>query len=73
MPAVTRRAFLATSAVSLSAATMPGRARPNDRIRLAVMGLRTRGKQLIPGFISIPESRSPTHRPDEAMVRRPWM
>ncbi len=71
MPVVTRRDFLATSAVMLSAATYSGAAaKPNDRIRIAVMGLRTRGKQLIPGFISIP-GVDVTHLidPDEAMVR----
>src|SRR5579885_2281627 len=48
MPAVTRRDFLAASALTLSAATYNGAAaKPNDRHRLAVMGTRVRGKQLI--------------------------
>lgn len=53
MSAVTRREFIATSAVTLSAATYAGAAaKPNDRIRLAVMGCRIRGKQLLPVFDS---------------------
>ncbi len=51
----TRREFLATSALTLSAASY-GRAadKPNEKVRLAVMGLRTRGKQLAPGFAALP-------------------
>ena len=47
----TRRRFLATSALTLSAATYNAAAQqPNERIRLAVMGVRGRGRQLINGF-----------------------
>lgn len=47
----TRRRFLATSAMTLSAATYNAAAQqPNERIRLAVMGVRGRGRQLINGF-----------------------
>jgi predicted dehydrogenase len=49
-----RRQFLqsaAVSAVALSAATYNrAAARPNDRVRLAVMGIRSRGKDLIKTF-----------------------
>jgi predicted dehydrogenase len=55
MPA-SRREFLqstAVSALTLSAATYAGAAdKPNDRIRLAVMGTRSRGKDLIKVFNS---------------------
>lgn len=53
MPA-NRREFLhstAVSAITLSAATYTRAAdQPNDRVRIAVMGTRIRGKQLIPVF-----------------------
>jgi predicted dehydrogenase len=53
--AATRREFLAASALTLSAASYTRAAdKPNERVRLAVMGLRTRGKQLLPGFSKIP-------------------
>ena len=52
--AATRREFLqstAVSALTLSAATYARAAdKPNDRIRIAVMGTHSRGKQLIPVF-----------------------
>ncbi len=48
---VSRRKFLATSALTLSAATYNRAAdNPNERVRIAVMGLRIRGKQLAPVF-----------------------
>jgi predicted dehydrogenase len=54
----TRRDFLRSSAVSaltLSAATYAGAARkPNERLTVAVMGTRIRGKQLIPVFNAQP-------------------
>jgi predicted dehydrogenase len=71
MPAPTRRQFLATSALTLSAATYAGAARkPNDRVRVAVMGLRVRGKQLAPPFAAAPNVEV-THLidPDPAMVK----
>jgi predicted dehydrogenase len=53
--AATRREFLAASALTLSAASYNRAAdKPSERVRLAVMGLRTRGKQLLPGFAKIP-------------------
>src|SRR5947208_8698474 len=56
MSAVTRREFVAASAVTLAAATYTGAAnRPNDRVRVAVMGCRSRGKQLLPVFASQPD------------------
>jgi predicted dehydrogenase len=55
MSAVTRRRFLQASALTLSAAAYAraGRA-PNDRIRVAVMGCRIRGKALAPIFAGQP-------------------
>ena len=51
----TRREFLATSALTLSAASYNRAAdKPNEAVRLAVMGLRTRGRQLLPGFAALP-------------------
>ncbi|MBY0458764.1 MAG: Gfo/Idh/MocA family oxidoreductase [Gemmataceae bacterium] len=67
----TRRRFLATSALTLSAASYNRAADgPNDKLRLAVMGLRTRGKQLLPGFAAI-EGVEISHviDPDPSMVR----
>lgn len=53
-----RRRFLQTSvagAASLSALTVSGAAnQPNDRIRLAVAGVRGRGRGLISGFSALP-------------------
>src|SRR5262249_42875912 len=55
MSSPSRRQFLAASAVTLSAASYNRvAAKPNEKIRLAIMGLRTRGKQLAPGFAGIP-------------------
>ncbi len=52
MPDVSRRQFLATSAATLSAASyLRAGDAPNDKIRLAVMGVRSRGKQLL-GYLS---------------------
>jgi predicted dehydrogenase len=67
----TRREFIATSAATLSAASYNRAAqKPNDQIRLAIMGLRTRGKQLAPGFAAIP-GVTITHLvdPDPSMVK----
>jgi predicted dehydrogenase len=52
MPSVDRRQFLgATTAATLSAATALGAAQqPNNRVNLAVMGVRSRGRDLIRGF-----------------------
>src|SRR4051812_6952648 len=67
----TRREFLAASALTLSAAAYSRAAdKPNEKVRLAVMGLRTRGKQLIPGFAAVPGVEiSHVIDPDEAMVK----
>lgn len=52
MSAVSRRQFLAASAATLSAASYARAAdAPNEKIRLAVMGVRSRGKQLL-GYLS---------------------
>jgi predicted dehydrogenase len=58
MPEVTRRGFLSTSATSagLVAATALGAAhQPNERVILAVMGVRGRGKQLLQTFSTFPD------------------
>jgi predicted dehydrogenase len=71
MTSTTRRDFLATSALMLSAAayTRAGQ-KPNNRIRLAVMGLRVRGKALLPGFAALPGVEiSHVVDPDPAMVK----
>jgi predicted dehydrogenase len=71
MPPPTRRQFLAASALTLSAATYNGAAqKPNERVRLAVMGLRVRGKSLIPGFAALPGVEiSHVIDPDPSMVK----
>lgn len=67
----TRRQFLTTSALTLTAASYTrATQKPNEKIRLAVMGLRIRGKQLIPGFASIAGVEiSHLVDPDPAMVK----
>src|SRR5262245_11243153 len=51
MPHPDRRAFLAASAASLSALTAAGAAdKPNDRVVMAVMGVRGRGRGIVSGF-----------------------
>lgn len=70
MPA-TRRQFLATSALTLSAASYARAAdKPNEKVRVAIMGLRVRGKQLAPPFAATPNVEI-THLidPDPAMVK----
>ena len=55
MPSPSRREFIAASAVTLSAAAYTRAAeKPNDRTRIAVMGCRIRGKQLLPVFLKQP-------------------
>ncbi|HVL15508.1 MAG TPA: Gfo/Idh/MocA family oxidoreductase, partial [Gemmata sp.] len=73
MPTTTRREFIAASALTLSAATYNGAAqKPNDRVRLAIMGLRVRGKSLAPGFAAIPGVEvAHLVDPDPAMVNPP--
>jgi predicted dehydrogenase len=71
MPSPTRRQFLATSAATLAAAsyTRAGQS-PNETVRMAVMGLRIRGKQLIPGFAALKGVEiSHVVDPDPAMVK----
>lgn len=70
MPA-TRRQFLAASALTLSAASYNRAAdKPNEKVRVAIMGLRVRGKQLAPPFAATPGVEI-THLvdPDPAMVK----
>ncbi|HMF18905.1 MAG TPA: gfo/Idh/MocA family oxidoreductase, partial [Gemmataceae bacterium] len=51
MASLPRRRFLTTSAASLAAITAAGAAdKPNERVRLADMGVRGRGRDLIRGF-----------------------
>ena len=70
MPA-SRREFLAASALTLSAASYNRAAdKPNEKIKLAVMGLRTRGRSLAPNFAAMPDvSISHLVDPDPAMVK----
>lgn len=66
-----RRDFLATSALTLSAASYNRAAdKPNEKVRVAIMGLRTRGKQLAPSFVAAPNTEI-THviDPDPSMVK----
>lgn len=59
--ATTRRQFLAASAISLSAASYTRAAdKPNEKIRLAVMGVRSRGKQLL-GYLAKLDGYEVTH------------
>jgi predicted dehydrogenase len=67
----TRREFLVASALTLSAASYARAAdKPNAKVRVAVMGLRTRGKQLAPHFAAAPGVEV-THLidPDPATVK----
>ncbi|MBI3409813.1 MAG: Gfo/Idh/MocA family oxidoreductase [Planctomycetes bacterium] len=55
MIALPRRRFLQASTLGLTAATYVGAAQqPNERVLLAVMGVRGRGRQLIQGFAGLP-------------------
>lgn len=54
-PAPSRRAFLASSTLALSAAAYTRAAnQPNERMRIAIMGCRIRGKQLLPAYLKQP-------------------
>jgi predicted dehydrogenase len=67
----TRRQFLTTSALTLSAASYTRAAdKPNEKVRVAVMGLKVRGKTLAPTFAAAPNTEV-THLidPDPAMVK----
>jgi len=71
MSEVTRRKFLATSALTLSAASYNRAAdKPNEKVRVAIMGLKIRGKQLAPVFAAAPNTEI-THLvdPDQSMVK----
>lgn len=71
MSSPTRRGFIATSALTLSAASYNRAAdKPNEKIRVAIMGLKVRGKQLAPGFAAAPNTEI-THLvdPDPSMVK----
>ncbi len=64
--------FLAASALTLTAVSYNRAAdKPNEKIRLAVMGLRiARGKQLLPGFVAVAGVEiSHVIDPDPAMVK----
>jgi predicted dehydrogenase len=67
----TRRQFLATSALTLTAASYTRAAdKPNEKVRVAIMGLRVRGKQLASPFAATPGVEI-THLidPDPSMVQ----
>jgi len=54
MAALARRKFLQTSTLGLTAAAYAGAAQqPNERVMLAVMGVRGRGRNLIQGFAAL--------------------
>jgi predicted dehydrogenase len=59
MPVVNRRRFLTSSAATvagLSALTAAGAAdRPNEKVRLAIMGVHGRGRGLLKGFAAFPD------------------
>ncbi|MFM8271797.1 MAG: Gfo/Idh/MocA family protein [Gemmata sp.] len=67
----TRRQFLATSALTLSAASYARAAnKANEKVRIAIMGLRVRGKQLAPPFAATPGVEiAYLVDPDPAMVK----
>ena len=70
MPPLSRRHFLATSAVALTAAEYAGAAdKPNERIRVAVMGARIRGKFHLSAFGQQPNA-TVTHlvEPDANLI-----
>src|SRR5262249_35547250 len=74
MSSLDRRDFLKTSAsavAALSAVTAAGAAdQPNEKIRLAVMGTRVRGKQLIRGFGTFDDVEiAAIIEPDENIVK----
>ncbi len=55
MTTLTRREWLAASPLALTAAAyLRAGQKPNERVRLAMMGMRGRGTQLIPGFLAVP-------------------
>jgi predicted dehydrogenase len=55
MPALSRRDFFAASALTLSATSYARAGRgPNDVLRVAVMGVRGRGKELLPTWMKVP-------------------
>lgn len=66
----TRREFLAASALTMSAASYNRAAdKPNEKVRVAIMGLRVRGKQLAPVFAATPGVEiAHLVDPDPAMV-----
>ncbi len=66
-----RRTFLATSALTLSAASYTRAAdKPNEKVRVAIMGLRTRGRSLAPSFAATPGVEiSHLIDPDPSMVK----
>ncbi len=70
MPPLSRRHFLATSAVALTAAEYAGAAdKPNERVRVAVMGARIRGKFHLSAFGQQPDA-TVTHlvEPDANLI-----
>lgn len=54
---ITRRRFLQTGAALAAAATVSRRAKGSDQapVRVAVMGVNNRGRQLLPAFLEFPE------------------
>jgi len=59
MPELDRRSFLTAAggaAIATLATPLPARAAPNDRIRVAVVGVNGRGRQLAEGFASLSDA-----------------
>jgi predicted dehydrogenase len=69
MSPVDRRRFLQTSAALLAATAAGAAERPNDRVRLAIMGVRGRGLELIRGFSKLSDVEIVTLvDPDENVI-----
>lgn len=70
MSTFNRRHFLHTSVAALSAVASAGAAdKPNEKIRLAVLGLRSRGRDLLKGFSSFEDVEiAAVCDPDENVV-----
>src|SRR5690242_3739950 len=74
MSAINRRNFLRTSGAAVGAALLArtaagAAAKPNERVRLAVMGVHGRGRELARGFARCPDAEVATLiEPDENIV-----
>lgn len=72
MTTLPRRRFLQSSALGLTAAAYAGAAQqPNERVRLAIMGVRARGLQLLRGFLPLENVEITTICEVDSSVVRP--